>query len=80
MFPLGSDLDGQQFRGGLVLKAHRLCVSLNSRLERNNEEKKDLELSPSADVGLGSEAIIMSVQGYLAEKPPPRRILQEGYA
>jgi len=29
----------QQFRGGLVFKAHRLCVSLNSRLESNKEEK-----------------------------------------
>ena len=25
--------DVQRFRGGLVIKAHRLCVSLNSRLE-----------------------------------------------
>ena len=30
----------QRFRGGLVFKAHRLCVSLNSRLESNKEEKK----------------------------------------
>ena len=30
----------QRFRGGLVCKAHRLCVSLNSRLESNTEEKK----------------------------------------
>ena len=29
----------QRFRGGLVLKAHRLCVSLNSRLESNKEER-----------------------------------------
>ena len=29
----------QRFRGGLVFKAHRLCVSLNSRLESNKEEK-----------------------------------------
>ena len=28
----------QRFRGGLVFKAHRLCVSLNSRLESNKEE------------------------------------------
>ena len=27
---------------GLVFKAHRLCVSLNFRLESNKEEKKDL--------------------------------------
>ena len=29
----------QRFRGGLVSKAHRLCVSLNSRLESNKEEE-----------------------------------------
>jgi len=26
----------QRFRGGLVFKAHRLCVTLNSRLDSNN--------------------------------------------
>jgi len=31
----------QRFRGGLVFKAHRLCVSLNSRLESNKEDEKD---------------------------------------
>jgi len=30
----------QRFRGGLVFKAHRLCVSLNYRLESNKEEEK----------------------------------------
>jgi len=30
----------KRFRGGLVFEAHR-CVSLNSRLESNNEEKKE---------------------------------------
>ena len=29
----------QRFRGGLVFEAHRLCVSLNSRLESNKEEE-----------------------------------------
>jgi len=29
----------QRFRGGLVFKAHRLRVSLNSRLESNKEEE-----------------------------------------
>jgi len=32
----------QRFRGGLVFKAHRLCVSLNSRLESNKEEEVTL--------------------------------------
>ena len=29
----------QRFRGRLVFMAHRLCVSLNSRLESNKEEE-----------------------------------------
>ena len=29
----------QRFRGGLAFKAHRLCVSSNSRLESNKEEE-----------------------------------------
>ena len=40
----------QQFRGGIVLKAHRLCASLNSRLESNKEEGekvKGLRSKPS---------------------------------
>ena len=31
----------QWFRGGLVFKTHRLCVSLNSRLESNQEEEEE---------------------------------------
>jgi len=31
------------FRGGLVFKAHRLCVSLNSRLESNKEEEEVMQ-------------------------------------
>jgi len=30
-----------KFRGGLVCKAHRLYVSLNSRLESNKEEEEE---------------------------------------
>ena len=37
------DRNVQRFRGGLVSQAHRLCVSLNSRLESNKEEKKKTE-------------------------------------
>ena len=29
-----------RFRGGLVVKSHRPCVSLNSRLESNKEEER----------------------------------------
>ena len=31
----------QRFRGGLVFKADRLCVSLNSRLESHKEEEEE---------------------------------------
>ena len=33
----------QRFRGGLVFKAHRLCVSLDTRLDSNKEEEEDRE-------------------------------------
>jgi len=36
----------QRFRVGLVFKAHRLCVSLNSRLESNKEEEEILDKTP----------------------------------
>jgi len=32
----------QRFRGGLVFKTHRLSVSLNSRLESNEEEEEEI--------------------------------------
>ena len=31
----------QRFRGGLVFNAHRLCVSLNARLESKEEEEEE---------------------------------------
>jgi hypothetical protein len=34
-------LQNYWFRGGLVFKAHRLCVSLNPRLESDKAEEKD---------------------------------------
>jgi len=44
----------QRFRGGLVFKAHRLCISLNSRLESSTEEEEglgsNLVLNREADV------------------------------
>jgi len=49
----------QRFRGGLVFKAHRLCVSLNSRLESNKEEEEEEE---------GTWRRCMYVQGYLVHK------------
>jgi len=37
-----------RFRGGLAFKAHRLCASLNSRLESNKEETKKHRQLPGA--------------------------------
>jgi len=31
----------KRFRGGLIFKAHRLCVSHNSRLESNKERESE---------------------------------------
>jgi len=36
----GAFINVQRFRGGLVYKAHRLCVSPNSGLESNKEEEE----------------------------------------
>ena len=40
----------QRFRGGLVFKAHRLCVSLNSRL--NEEERNEAAIEPHCHSGI----------------------------
>ena len=37
---LGFGVEGLGFSGGLAFKAHRLCVSLHSRLESNKEEEE----------------------------------------
>ena len=37
----------KRFRGGLVFKAHRLFLSLNSRFESYNEEKESTPVLPS---------------------------------
>ena len=34
----------KRFRGGLEFEAHRLCVSLNARLESNTEEKEEKKM------------------------------------
>ena len=35
-----TSLHARLFRGGLVFKAHRLCISLNSRLASDTEEEE----------------------------------------
>ena len=59
--------NAQRFRGRLVFKAHRLCVTLNSRLGGNNEKEqgtpgksKTLHQNPTPwcrvhDIGVGVE-------------------------
>ena len=42
----GGTRDAHRFRGGLVFKAHRLCVSLNSRLESNQEKREHQRRAP----------------------------------
>ena len=50
----------QRFRGGLVFKAHRLCVSLNSRLKSNKEEAK-----------VPGESGLSRTSEYLRARPAP---------
>ena len=54
----------QRFRGGLVFKANRLCVSLNYRLESNTEEKKKfdgLDVRQRLDMHLRVKQIMVSI-------------------
>ena len=58
------------FRGGLVFKAHRLCVSLNFRLESNKEEEgvedasfRALHATSAGWLGLRVEVAGCRVQG-----------------
>jgi len=41
--------DAEHCPGGLLFKAHRLCVSLNSRIESNKEEEKK-ETAPAGTI------------------------------
>jgi len=63
----------KRFRGGLAFKAHRLCVSPNSRLESNKEEeKKGLCLAAGFGalvVALGALGIGAIALGALASSP-----------
>ena len=44
----GARIQGLELRGELVFKAHRLCVSLNSRLESNEAEEEKVGVTPMA--------------------------------
>ena len=43
----------QWFRGGLVFKAHGLCVSLNSTLESDEEKEEERPTAPAFGVRRG---------------------------
>ena len=59
----------QRFRGGLVFKAHRLCVSLNSRRESNKEEEKGVfSVGSSFTVGIFSIGFVSI--GFVSVPPP----------
>ena len=49
----------QRFRGGLLFKAHRLCVPLNSRLESNEEEEGNLRWTTYSENSPGFSAARM---------------------
>jgi len=64
--------DVQRFRGGLVLKTHSLCASLNSRLECNKEEEEEEEEEEPPNhqpkTTTTRRSIKAAIQGYLTYK------------
>ena len=44
----------QRRGGGLVFQAHILCVSLNSRLESNEEEEQEVKVGPKPEIRMGT--------------------------
>ena len=59
----------QRFRGGLVFKDNRLCVSRNSRLESNKEEGRTVETARVGMVARLSEASERSMSYAKARLP-----------
>jgi len=57
----------QRFRGGLVFKAHRLCVSLNSWLESNKEEDHLAERGGGGD---GDAGLVVGLHKLPPLRPP----------
>ena len=56
----------QRFRGGLAFKAHRLCVSLNSRLESNKADEESARPPPGyVYYGCVTEVLCMVPQSVL---------------
>ena len=65
----------QRFRDGLVFKAHSLCVSLNSRLESNQEaEEVEGRRSSAASFEAGSYSRLIDLRIPELEAQGPSRI------
>jgi len=67
----------QWLRGRPILNAHKLCVSLNSRLESNKEEEEEADLLPSSVLGrLSKRVLFIHVHPVLVQvrfqRPPVR--------
>jgi len=60
----------QRFRGGLVFKAHRLCASLNSRLESNKEEEEASGSKRKASIAASKLGFPPPPTWYMASRSP----------
>ena len=65
----------QQFRGGLVSKARRLCASLNSRLESNRKEEEESKSGHG-----GRRAATINFRNNLEIARPKNRTSLPGFA
>ena len=65
----------QRFRGGLVFKAHSLCVSLNSRLESNKAEKKKKEKIRFPCARECNSPCVYRGTSLIRNRPPPKTII-----
>jgi len=66
----------QRFQGGLVFKAHILCVSLNSRLESNKAEEGYRTERESVDERLDLACGLVGLED--RECVPTRRLQSRG--
>ena len=66
----------QRFRVGLVFKAHRLWVSLNSRLESNKEEEKVQQSSLRPETQAMEPPMMRMEGGFLRFSFPHRGLVR----
>ena len=65
----------QRFRGGIVFKAHRLCVSLNSWLESNKEKEEKHLLHSAGEVSQKRLAVLRTIGKYRIALQPKSILL-----